>query len=61
MTQHNIVSKSRTRVWKGDDIREVLEDWRIRRLVQKFVTKPVTSKRPVTIWRATNLLPTAKL
>jgi len=59
--QTDFVRKVRTHVWTVAHVKEILEDWRMRGLVQKFVVKKETSKRPVTIWRATKLIQTERL
>lgn len=51
-----LILKCRTKLWSVDDLKEILEDWRARGLVQKFTVKLATSKRPVTIWRATKAI-----
>lgn len=43
---------------KGEDVREVLEDWRIKQLVQVFKKQEGLAKKPSLIWRATKLIET---
>jgi len=51
-----LVDKCRTKVFSGQVVKEILEDWRTRNLVQKFLIKVNTSKKPITVWRATTLI-----
>ena len=51
-----LTQQCKTRLFSIDDIIEILEEWREKGFVQKFVTKPSHSKRPVTVWRATQLI-----
>ncbi len=55
------IQKCRTKLFKTDDIVEILTDWKIRGLVQKFEVKIATSKRPVSIWRATDKILSERL
>lgn len=59
--QKELTMKVRTKIWNVDHIKEILEDWKTRQLVQKFIVKKDHSKRPITIWRATELIKTERL
>lgn len=59
--QKALVMKCRTKIWKTEDIKQILEDWKARHLVQKFMVKKAHSKRPITVWRATELIKDGRL
>lgn len=44
-----------------DDIREILNDWKLRGLVQRFEIREGYAKKPTRIWRATNDIKGAEL
>lgn len=56
-----LMDKVRTPSVSIDDIKAVLEQWRTEGRVQKFLVKLPTSKRPITVWRATRLLETVRV
>lgn len=47
------IQKVRTQVFPSKVVREILADWHSRDLVQKFSVRTPISKKPVTVWRAT--------
>lgn len=47
-----LIQKCRTKNFTAEVVREVLEDWRSRGLIDKYYVKTPTSKKPVIIWRA---------
>lgn len=51
--QTPFILKVRTKLFKTVDILEILKDWKTRGLVQNFYVKTSTSKKPVSVWRAT--------
>lgn len=60
VAQTKIIAKCRTyntkanpNGFKGEDIRNILSDWRIRGLAQRFDVQQGYSKKPTRIWRAT--------
>lgn len=56
ITQTEITQKCRTKLFGIPEIVEILDEWREKGFIQKFITKPSHSKRPVTVWRATQLI-----
>lgn len=46
-------TKSNPNGFTGDDIRDILKDWKQRGLVQCFVVTEGYSKKPTRVWRAT--------
>ena len=60
ISQHQLMQQCRTRLFKIADIEEILEDWRGKDWVQKFYTTQSHSKKPVIIWRATQLIVLAR-
>lgn len=68
ISQTEIITKCRTyntkanpNGFKGEDIRNILSDWRIRGLAQRFDVRQGYSKKPTRIWRATADIKTARL
>lgn len=57
----DLLSSCRTRVWTRDKLKEMLEDWKERGLVDSYMVKLPTSKKPVKIWRATYLIRSERL
>lgn len=57
ISQYHLNQKVRTRHFNANHLDELLLDWKIKHWVDKFYD-PHNSKRPVTIWRATELLKT---
>lgn len=55
ITQHDLNQRSRTKHYNAKTLEEMLEYWRTRRWVERFTNRHV-AKRPITIWRATDLL-----
>lgn len=53
--------KSNPNGFTGDDIREILQDWKVRGLVQLFKVRAGYSKKPSNMWRATQDIRTARL
>jgi hypothetical protein len=53
MGQSAIKTKFRTHKFSKQDVQDVLDDWLVRGLVQRFKVKTSWSDRPTIIWRAT--------
>ena len=56
IAQTKLVDKCRTKIWKRQDIMDILGSWLAASYVDKYRVKMKHSKRPVIIWRATHLL-----
>lgn len=56
-----LVDKCRTKAFPAEVIRTILYDWSTRRMAQCFEIKQSHSKKPVHIWRATQLILTERL
>ena len=56
ISQYNLTQKCRTKNHSIEDINEILHQWLTLNYVQKFIVNASHSKRPVTIWRATQLI-----
>jgi hypothetical protein len=68
LSQTDIIAKCRTHHTKvnptgftGQDIREVLSDWKLRGLAQRFDVRQGFAKKLTRIWRATNSIKVANL
>ena len=61
MMHTTLIDKCRTRDFPAEEIRNILQDWNTRQLVQCFEVKKDHSKKPVMIWRATRLILTERL
>ena len=68
LAQTVIIQKCRTYNTKanpngftGEDVRNILADWRIRGYVQRFDVQQGYAKRPTQIWRATEDIKTGNL
>lgn len=55
ISQHKLNQKTKTLVWSTDTMIPILDEWERLQWVQKFTIRD-RSKRPMTVWRATNLL-----
>jgi len=54
-------SKANPNGFTGEDVRSVLDDWRIRGYVQRFDVQQGYAKKPTRIWRATEEIKTGRL
>lgn len=57
----DLIQKTRTRAFPAKTVRDVLEDWHSRGLIQRFEVREPTSKKPVTYWRATTAITNGRL
>lgn len=54
-------SKANPNGFTGDDVRDILADWKSRGLVQRFDISQGYSKKPTRVWRATEDIKTGRL